>query len=56
MAHLDDVPYCTYSFLHDRASADFGWHLQIVRRIVFTDRGFWKYSWAHLVMLMTESC
>ncbi len=24
--------------------------------IVFTDRGFWKYSWAHLVMSMTESC
>ncbi len=30
--------------------------LQIVRRIVFTDSGFWKYSWAHLVMSMTESC
>ncbi len=25
-------------------------------RIVFTDSGFWKYSWAHLVMSMTESC
>ncbi len=24
--------------------------------IVFTDSGFWKYSWAHLVMPMTESC
>ncbi len=24
--------------------------------IVFTDSGFWKYSWAHLVMSMTESC
>ncbi len=24
-------------------------------RIVFTDSGFWKYSWAHLVMQMTES-
>ncbi len=23
--------------------------------IVFTDIGFWKYSWAHLVMSMTES-
>ncbi len=22
----------------------------------FTDSGFWKYSWAHLVMSMTESC
>ncbi len=25
-------------------------------RILFTDSGFWKYSWAHLVMSMTESC
>ncbi len=24
--------------------------------VVFTDSGFWKYSWAHLVMSMTESC
>ncbi len=28
----------------------FGWHLQMARWIVFTDSGFWKYSWAHLVM------
>ncbi len=33
--------------LHNRA---------LVVRIVFTDIGFWKYSWAHLVMSMTESC
>jgi len=34
----------------------FSWHLQMERRIVFTDSGFWKYSWAHLLMSMTESC
>ncbi len=34
----------------------FSWHLQMARRIVFTDSGFWKYSWAHLVMSITESC
>ncbi len=34
----------------------FCWHLQMARQIVFTDSGFWKYSWAHLVMSMTESC
>ncbi len=28
----------------------------MARRLVFTDSGFWKYSWAHLVMSMTESC
>ncbi len=28
----------------------------MARWIVFTDSGFWKYSWAHLVMSMTESC
>ncbi len=28
----------------------------MVRWIVFTDIGFWKYSWAHLVMSMTELC
>ncbi len=28
----------------------------MVWRIVFTDSGFWKYSWAHLAMSMTESC
>ncbi len=38
-------------FLHDRAL------VSICRcRIVFTDSGFGKYSWAHLVMSMTESC
>ncbi len=31
-------------------------HLQMARCIVFTDSGFWKYSWAHLVMSTTESC
>ncbi len=35
---------------------EFSWHLQMARWIVFTDSGFWKYSWAHLVMSMTESC
>ncbi len=40
------------SILHDRALV----HLQMARRIVFTDSGFWKYYWAHLVMSMTESC
>ncbi len=34
----------------------FSWHLQMAWWIVFTDSGFWKYSWAHLVMSMTESC
>ncbi len=28
----------------------------MARRIVITDSGFWKYSWAHLVMSMTVSC
>ncbi len=28
----------------------------MARRIVFTESGFWKYFWAHLVMSMTESC
>ncbi len=28
----------------------FIWHLQMARRILFTDSGFWKYSWAHLVI------
>ncbi len=28
----------------------------MARRILFTDSGFWNYYWAHLVMLMTESC
>ncbi len=44
----------TYGFLF--AWSSFSWHLQMARRIVFTDSGFWKYSWAHLVMSMTESC
>ncbi len=26
----------------------------LLHDIVFTDSGFWKYSWAHLVMSMTE--
>ncbi len=33
----------------------FSWHLQMERGIVFITNGFWKYSWAHLVMSMTES-
>ncbi len=46
----------TYGFLF--AWKSFSWHLQIVLflQIVFTDSVFWKYSWAHLVMSMTESC
>ncbi len=44
----------TYGFLF--AWLSFSWHLQMAWRIVFTDSGFWKYSWAHLVMSMTESC
>ncbi len=44
----------TYGFLF--AWYSFSWHLQMARWIVFTDSGFWKYSWAHLVMSMTESC
>ncbi len=44
----------TYGFLF--AWYSFSWHLQMAWRIVFTDSGFWKYSWAHLVMSMTESC
>ncbi len=28
----------------------------MARWIVFTDSGFWKYSWAYLVMSMKESC
>ncbi len=39
-----------------RCESTLSWHLQMARRIVFTDSGFWKYSWAHLVMSMTESC
>ncbi len=40
------------SFLHDRALVG------ICRRHggLFTDSGFCKYCWAHLVMSMTESC
>ncbi len=44
----------TYGFLF--AWQSFSWHLQMARRIVFTDNGFWKYFWAHLVMSMIESC
>ncbi len=43
----------TYGFLF--AWKSFSWHLQMAWRIVFTDSGFWKYSWAHIVMSMTES-
>ncbi len=50
MALLDHV-HIWLPFLHDRA-----WHLQMAWRIEFTDSGFWKYSWARLVMSMTESC
>ncbi len=40
------------SFLHDRALVGIcRWHGGL-----FTDSGFWKYSWAHLVISMTESC
>ncbi len=49
-ALLDHVQIC---FLF--AWQSFSWHLQMAQRIVFTDIGFWKYSWAHLVMSMTES-
>ncbi len=42
------LSFCTIS--------SFSWHLQMAQRIVFTESGFWKYSWAHLVMSMTESC
>ncbi len=44
----------TYGLLFARYS--FSWHLQMARQIVFTDNGFCKYYWAHLVMSMTESC
>ncbi len=40
----------TYGFLF--AWYSFSWHLQMARWIVFTVSGFWKYSWAHLVMSM----
>ncbi len=35
----------TYGF--HSAWKSFSWHLQMAWRIVFTDSGFWKYSWAH---------
>ncbi len=44
----------TYGFIF--AWKSFSWHLLMARWIVFTDSGFWKYSWAHLVMSVTESC
>ncbi len=44
----------TYGFLS--AWLKFSWHLQMVLRIVFTNSVFWKYSWAYLVMSMTELC
>ncbi len=40
------------SFLHDRALVGI---CRWLWRIVFTNSGFWKYSWAHLAMSMTES-
>ncbi len=44
----------TYGFLF--AWYSFSWHLQMAWRIVFTNSGFLKFSWTHLVMSMTESC
>ncbi len=44
----------TYGFLF--AWKSFSWHLQMAQWIVFTDSCFWKYSWAHLLMSMTDSC
>ncbi len=35
---------------------EFSWHPQMARWIVLTNSGFWKCSWAHLVMSMIESC
>ncbi len=47
------LKYTRPSFLHDRALVGIcRWH----GGLWFTDNGFWKYSWAHLVMSMTESC
>ncbi len=43
----------TYGFLF--AWWSFSWHFQMAWRIVFTDSGFWKYSWAHFIMSITES-
>ncbi len=41
------------SFLHGRALVGIcRWH----GGFFFTDSGFWKYCWAHLVMSMTVSC
>ncbi len=34
----------------------FSWHLQIARWILFSNSGFWKYYWAHLIISMTKSC
>ncbi len=49
-ALLDHV-HIWLSFLHDRALVGIcRWH----GRLLFTDSGFWKYSWAHLVMSMTD--
>ncbi len=44
MMVLPNHVYIWLSFLNDRAL------IGICRWIVFTDSGFWKYSWAHLVM------
>ncbi len=44
----------TFGFLF--ALWSFSWHQKMAWQIVFTDSGFWKYSWAHLIMSMTELC
>ncbi len=50
-------PLCRHDITHsDRQIGNFSWHLQKAWRIVFSVIGFWKYSWAHLVMSMTRSC
>ncbi len=57
MSNLDSSDQRTlfhFETVHEWQS--FSWHLQMAPRVVFTDSGFWKYSWAHLVMSMTESC
>ncbi len=52
--HDDASGPCSHmaSFLHDKALVGIcRWQGGL-----FTNSGFWKYSWAHLVMSMTESC
>ncbi len=62
--------YYIYPCSTEVKAAPYQWGLQLQLRstrsrqktvtmvwwIVFTDSGFWMYSWAHLVMPMTESC